>query len=61
MYGGGTPWAYIHQKKATDQANSEKDEIEHKYEKLKKLTKKLINNLDLSNEDYNFLKEIGLK
>ena len=58
MYGSETPWGYIHQKKATEQANYEKDKVKIENKKLRNLIKKMVNNQELSKKDQEFLKEI---
>lgn len=58
MYGNGTPWGYIHQKKKTEEVQSEVHKLKSENEKLKGIIKKLVEKQQLNDEDEKFLKEI---
>ncbi len=56
----GTPWGYIHQKKKTEEALSEKTVFETENKILKEIVKKLLANKELSESNKTFLKKQGI-
>lgn len=60
MYGGGTPWGHIHQKRATEKSQNENFFLKIENKKLRKILKKLMKKQELSSEDKKYLKEIDL-
>ncbi len=59
MYGNGTPWGYIRQKKKTEEAQSEVHKLKSENEKLKNIIKKIIKKQSLNDEEKKILEKLS--